>query len=62
MVDKEMNKTELRKRAHISTNAMAKLGKNENVSIDTLTKICDVMGCNIGDIVDYDTNRGGKEE
>ncbi len=62
LVDKGMNKTELRKKAQISTNAMAKLGKNENVSIDTLTKICDVMNCNIGDIVDYDTSNRGRED
>lgn len=54
MIDKNMNKTDLRKAAKISTNAIAKLGKNENVSIETLTKICDVFKCNIGDIVDYD--------
>ena len=54
MIDKGMNKTDLRKAAKISTNAIAKLGKNENVSIETLTKICDVFKCNIGDIVDYD--------
>ena len=56
MIDNGMNKTELRQVAHISTNAIAKLGKNEKVSIETLMKICDVFKCNIGDIVDYDTS------
>jgi DNA-binding Xre family transcriptional regulator len=33
--------------------ALAKLGKNENVSMDVLKKICTVLNCNIGDILDF---------
>ncbi|MCL2627729.1 MAG: helix-turn-helix transcriptional regulator [Oscillospiraceae bacterium] len=53
MIDKDMNKTQLRKAAQISTNAIAKLSKNEQISMDTLTKICDALQCDIGDIVEY---------
>lgn len=53
MIDKNMNKTQLKKAAHISTNAIAKLGKNEPISMDTLTKICSALRCDIGDIVEY---------
>lgn len=53
MIDKNMNKTQLKKAAHISTNVIAKLGKNEKVSIETLGKICEALQCNIGDIVDF---------
>jgi len=56
MIDKNMNKTDLRKVAQISTNAIAKLGKNEPVSMDTLTKICSALMCDIGDIVEYINN------
>lgn len=52
MIDQNMNKTQLKNAAHLSTNVIAKLGKNEAVSIDTLGKICKVLRCNIGDIVD----------
>lgn len=52
MIDQNMNKTQLKNTAHLSTNVIAKLGKNEAVSIDTLCKICKVLNCNIGDIVD----------
>lgn len=52
MIDKKINKTTLRNKAKISTNAMAKLGKNESVSLDILVKICEVLECNIGDIVE----------
>ena len=56
MIDKNMNKTQLKNEAHLSTNVIAKLGKNEKVSIDTLSKICEVLQCNIGDIVDFVSN------
>lgn len=56
MIDKNMNKTQLKNEAHLSTNVIAKLGKNEKVSIDTLGKICEVLQCNIGDIVDFVSN------
>ena len=39
--------------AHISTNAIAKLGRDENVSLDTLEKICKALDCKIEDIMDF---------
>ena len=53
LIDKKMNKSQLKEAAHISTNAVAKLGKNETVSLDTLEKICIALGCRIEDIVDF---------
>lgn len=35
-----------------STNAMAKLGKNEDVRVEVLVKICGVLNCSIDDILD----------
>ena len=52
MIDKAINKTELCKKAKISTNAMAKMGKNESVPLDTLAKICNVLNCELNDIVE----------
>ena len=52
LIDKGMTKTEMRLKADISTTTLAKLGKNETVSMDVLLKICDVLDCNVGDIVD----------
>jgi DNA (cytosine-5)-methyltransferase 1 len=51
LIDKKMNKTQLKEQAHLSTNVIAKLGKNEPVSMDTVEKICKCLGCDIGDIV-----------
>lgn len=53
MIDKKINKTGLIQKAEISSNAMAKLGKNESVQIETLVKICNVLDCNIEDIVEF---------
>ena len=53
MIDKKMNKTQLRTTAKISSNAMAKLGRDESVPIETLEIICEVLHCDIGDIMDF---------
>ena len=52
LIDRDMSKTDLRLKAGISTMSLAKLGKNENVSMDVLKKICKALDCNIGDIMD----------
>lgn len=60
LIDKDMNKTQLRKKAGISTSALAKLGKNENVSTEILVKICQALDCDISDIVEL-TEEGDGE-
>ena len=52
LIDKGMTKTEMRLKADISTATLAKLGKNETVSMEVLLKICKVLECNVGDIMD----------
>ena len=52
LIDKGMNKTQLIKEAKISTNAMAKLSRNENVRVDVLVKICGILDCTMDDIMD----------
>ena len=52
LIDKGMTKTQMRLRADISTTTLAKLGKNETVSMDVLLKICKLLDCNVGDIMD----------
>lgn len=59
LIDKKMNKSQLKAAAHISTNAVAKLGKNESVSLDTLEKICIALECNIEDIINFVTDKKG---
>ena len=60
LIDKKINKTKLRKMAGISTNVIAKLGKDEPVSMETMTKICATLNCDIGDIMEI-TNAKGEQ-
>ncbi len=62
LIDKGITKTEMRKRAGISTTVLAKMGKNETVSMDTLARIAAVMKCGLDDIVEVNTEekRTGK--
>ncbi len=53
LIDKKLMKKDLTALAGISTNAMAKMGKEENVSTEVLGKICAVLNCRIEDIVEF---------
>lgn len=53
LIDKEMNKTELRNATGISSATIAKMTNSEEVTMSVLTKICEVLNCNIGDVVDF---------
>ena len=53
LIDKNINKTQLHETAKVSTNDVAKLGRNESVSLETLSKICKALNCEIGDIVEF---------
>lgn len=53
LIDRGINKTQLKDQAKISTNAIAKLGKNETVSMITLEAICNALSCSIEDIVEF---------
>jgi len=53
LIDKNIIKTQLHETAKVSTNAVAKLGRNESVSLETLSKICKALNCEIGDIVEF---------
>jgi DNA-binding Xre family transcriptional regulator len=52
LIDKGLKKTDLKRIANISSCSLAKLGKNENVSLEVLKKICLALHCDIGDIVE----------
>lgn len=52
LIDRDMTKTAMRKEAGISTAALAKLGKNENVNTEVLVKICAALRCDISDIME----------
>ena len=57
LIDKKMNKTDLKEAAGISFNVIAKMGKNETVSFESIEKICYALNCNIGDIIEIINNK-----
>ena len=53
LIDRDMLKKDLRIAAGLSTNVITKLGKNQNVSTEVLGKICNVLNCDITDIMEF---------
>lgn len=53
LIDKKMLKSELREKTGISTSTLAKMGKNEVVSMNVLAKLCKALQCDVGDIIEY---------
>lgn len=51
LIEKHITKVQLRQMANMSPATMTKLNKNEYVSLEILTRICDTLDCDIGDIV-----------
>ena len=57
LIDKNLKKTDLKECAGISFNVLAKMGKNETVSMESIEKICVTLDCNIGDIMEFVNDR-----
>lgn len=51
LVDRHMNKGELRDKAGLSKGTITKMGKNESVTVDVLVKICNALDCDIVDVL-----------
>lgn len=56
LIDKNMNRKDLRLASGVSTAVIAKLGKGENVTTEVLIKICDSLQCDISDICEIVRN------
>ena len=63
LIDHDLSKTDMMHRANISTNVLARLGKGAPVSMESMEKICKVLNCNIGDVMEFvpDNENGGKD-
>ena len=59
LIDKRMNRTELKDKAGISFNVLAKMVKGESVSLESLHKICKTLKCDIGDIMEFEDEKFG---
>jgi DNA-binding Xre family transcriptional regulator len=53
LIDKKMNKVDLRDAIGIAPTTLSKLSKNQNVSMDVIGKICKELNCDVGDIVEF---------
>ena len=56
LIDKKMNRTDLKDAAGISFNVLAKMGRNEFVSMESLYKVCTALNCDVGDIMEFTNN------
>ena len=62
LIDENMMKVDLRDQAGITTNALAKLGKNEHESTQVLEKVCNVLHCELQDIMEFVPDEERKEK
>ena len=62
LIEKKKKKYQLREQAHISSNSVAKLSKDELVSMEVLMKICETLECDIGDICGFYNERKEKTD
>lgn len=53
LLERDMKKTEMQRLAGISSVVLAKMGKNQPVTLETLGKICKVLECRVEDVIEY---------
>ena len=53
LIDKNMKRKDLKEKAEVSQNVMARLSKNQAVTMETMEKICSVLQCDIGDVMEF---------
>lgn len=56
LIDKKMTKTELRAKAGIGTSTLAKLGKNQVVSMTAIMRICNALDCDVENVIEVTKN------
>lgn len=54
LIDRGLKKIDLQTETGIAANTMTKLRHNEAVSMDVMYRICLFLGCNIGDVMEFD--------
>lgn len=62
LIDKDMLKKDLMKKADISPSTLRKLNRGDNLTTDILVRICHALDCNIGDIMDVSTTSDEQEK
>lgn len=59
LIDKKMKKMDLVDKVGLSSSTLAKMSKDEAVSLSVLEKICDALDCDFGDIINYEKKKVG---
>lgn len=54
IIDKDMTKAQLRETAGVAPSTFSKMNKNEYVSLEVIVRLCMVLNCDIGDIVEIE--------
>lgn len=62
LIEKDMTKADLRKKAEIAPSTLTKLNKNEYIALSILVKICDALDCDFGDIMEIVKKEDNKKE
>ena len=62
LIDKNMKRTDLIDQIGISSGTLAKMGKNEEVALSVLTKICEKYDCTYGDLISFEKDSTEGEE
>lgn len=52
IIDKDLKKSDVRKSANVSASTFSKMSKNEYVALEVIERICNVLECDIGDVVE----------
>ena len=52
LIDKKMNRTALKEASGISFNVLAKMGKDEAISMESILKVCQALDCDIADVME----------
>ena len=53
MIDKNLQRKDLKEALKISSSTLAKMSRGEPVSMDVLMRLCDYLDCNVGDIMSF---------
>lgn len=62
LIDRKMNKQDLKRISGISSASVAKLGKGANITTDVLLKICEALECDISDIMEVEKDKPQNKE
>ncbi len=61
LIDRKMNKGDLRVKAGMGPSTLAKLGKEEKISMDVIMRICEALNCDVGDIMEIMPDKGDEK-